>query len=251
MTIRSPEPPASARRAVRPPTAAGSPGSPGPESFSARLRRLAEPVWQAQHEHPFVRGIGDGSLDLERFRHWVRQDYRFLVEYCRLFGLAAARAPDLETLVRFADLLQATARTEMDLHRAYASELGIAPAALEREPMAPTTRAYTDFLVRVAATGDFAELAAALLPCMWGFSEIGQRLAAQGLPAEPRYAKWVRMYADPEFATLAAWCRELVDRLAAGADDATRRRMEESFLTSSRYEYLFWEMAWRLETWPV
>lgn len=251
MTIRSPEPPASAPRAVRPPTAAGSPGGSSPESFSAHLRRLAESVWQAQREHPFVRGIGDGSLDLERFRHWVRQDYRFLVEYCRLFGLAAARAPDLETLVRFADLLQATARTEMDLHRAYASELGIAPAALEREPMAPTTRAYTDFLVRVAATGDFAELAAALLPCMWGFSEIGQRLAAQGLPAEPRYAKWVRMYADTEFATLAGWCRELVDRLAAGADDATRRRMEESFLTSSRYEYLFWEMAWRLETWPV
>ena len=251
MTIRSPEPPAPAPRAVGPLAAAGSLGSPGPEPFSARLRRLADPVWQAQHAHPFVRGIGDGSLDLARFRHWVRQDYRFLVEYCRLFGLAAARAPDLDTLVRFADLLQATARTEMDLHRAYAAELGIAPGELEREPMAPTTRAYTDFLVRVAATGDFAELAAALLPCMWGFSEIGQALAARGVPTEPRYAKWVRTYADPEFAALAGWCRELVDRLAAGADDATRHRMEDAFLTSSRYEYLFWEMAWRMETWPV
>jgi len=208
-------------------------------------------VWQAQRLHPFVQGIGDGSLDLERFRHWVRQDYRFLVEYCRLFGLAAARAPDLDTLIRFAELLQVTARTEMDLHRSYAAELGITPAELEREPMAPTTRAYTDFLVRVAATGDFGELAAALLPCMWGFSEIGQALAAEGLPAEPRYAKWIRMYADPEFAALAAWCRQLVDRLAAGADDSGRRRMEQAFLTSSRYEYLFWEMAWRLETWPV
>ena len=221
------------------------------ERFSARLRRLADPVWRAQLAHPFVRGIGDGSLDLDRFRHWVRQDYRFLVEYCRLFALAAARAPDLETLTRFADLLQTTARTEMDLHRAYAAELGIATAALEAEPMAPTTRAYTDFLVRVAATGDFAELAAALLPCMWGFSEIGQALAARSRPAEPRYAKWVAMYADPEFAALAAWCRALVDRLAAGAGDATRGRMEDAFLTSSRYEYLFWEMAWRRETWPV
>jgi thiaminase/transcriptional activator TenA len=224
---------------------------PAHEPFSAHLRRVADPVWRAQHAHPFVQGIGDGSLDLGRFRHWVRQDYRFLVEYCRLFGLAAARSPDLDTLVRFADLLQATARTEMDLHRAYAAELGIAPAALEAEPMAPTTRAYTDFLVRVAATGDFAELAAALLPCMWGFAEIGETLAARGLPAEPRYAKWIRMYADPEFAALARWCRELVDRLAAGADDSVRGRMAEAFLTSSRYEYLFWEMAWRLETWPV
>ena len=224
---------------------------PRREPFSTHLRRVADPVWQAQHAHPFVRGIGDGSLDLERFRHWVRQDYRFLVEYCRLFGLAAARAPDLDTLARFADLLQATARTEMDLHRAYAADLGVASAALEREPMAPTTRAYTDFLVRVAATGDFAELAAALLPCMWGFSEIGQVLAAKGLPTEPHYARWIGAYACPEFAALAGWCRELVDRLAAEADDVTRHRMEDAFLTSSRYEYLFWEMAWRLETWPV
>jgi thiaminase/transcriptional activator TenA len=221
------------------------------EPFSALLRRRADAIWQAQHAHPFVRGIGDGTLDGRRFTHWVRQDYRFLVEYCRLFGLAAARAPDLDTLGRFADLLQATARTEMDLHRAYAAELGISAAELEREPMAPTTRAYTDFLVRVAATGDFAELAAALLPCMWGFAEIGQALAARGLPAEPRYAKWVRMYADQEFAALAEWCRGLVDRLAAGADAAVRARMEEAFIISSRYEYLFWEMAWRLEGWPV
>jgi thiaminase/transcriptional activator TenA len=219
--------------------------------FTDALRALADPIWRAQHDHPFVRGIGDGTLDVERFKHWIRQDYRFLIEYCRLFALAAARAPDLPTLARFADLLQATARTEMDLHRAYARELAISEAQLEAEPMAPTTRGYTDFLLRVAATGDFAELAAGLLPCMWGFSAIGQALRARGLPAEPHYAKWIEMYADPEFAALAAWCRDLVDRLAEGASEAARRRMEDVFLTSSRYEYLFWEMAWRLERWPV
>ncbi len=219
--------------------------------FTDHLRALAEPVWRAQHEHPFVRGIGDGTLDLEKFKHWVRQDYRFLIEYCRLFGLAAARAPDLATLTRFADLLQATARTEMELHRSYAREFGITPEELEREEMAPATRAYTDFLLRVAATGDFVELAAALLPCMWGFSEIGCALKARGLPPEPRYAKWVEMYADPEFAALAEWCRELVDRLAAGAPPDVHRRMEQAFLTSSRYELAFWQMAWEQERWPV
>lgn len=221
------------------------------ERFSSHLRALAEPIWRAQHEHPFVRGIGDGSLDRERFTHWVRQDYLFLIEYCRLFGLAAARAPDLETIGRFADLLHATARTEMDLHRAYAHEFGIDPAELEREVAGPTTRAYTDFLLRVAATGDFAELAAALLPCMWGFSEVGRRLHDGGLPAEPRYAKWIEMYADPEFAALADWCRGLLDRLADGAGPEQRRRMEEAFLTSSRYELAFWEASYRLERWPV
>jgi thiaminase/transcriptional activator TenA len=219
--------------------------------FSDDLRAAAAAVWEAQAGHPFVRGIGDGTLDAERFAFWVRQDYLFLIEYCRLFALAAARAPDLDTLVRFADLLAATARTEMALHRAYAAELGVTETALAAEPMAPTTRAYTDFLLRVAATGDFAELAAALLPCMWGFAEIGQRLRARGTPPVPAYAKWVDMYADPAFAALAEWCRGLVDRLGAEAGPPGRARMEAAFLTSSRYEYLFWEMAWRREAWPV
>ena len=80
-------------------------------SFSAELRRDADPVWRAQHDHPFVRGIGDGTVDVERFKRWLRQDYRCLVEYCRVFALAAARSPDLATLRRFAELLQATAVT--------------------------------------------------------------------------------------------------------------------------------------------
>lgn len=220
------------------------------ERFTEHLSQLAAPIWRAQHDHPFVRGIGDGSLEIERFAYWIRQDYLFLIEYCRLFGLAAARAPDLETISRFADLLQATARTEMDLHRGYAAQFGISTADLERETMSPTTRGYTDFLLRVATTGDFSELASALLPCMWGFSEIGQRLAQQPRPADARYAAWVEMYADPDFAALAAWCRGLVDGLAKDAGPSARERMAEAFVTSSRYELAFWQAAYTQERWP-
>lgn len=211
-------------------------------SFSAELRSAAGPIWAAQHDHPFVRGIGDGTVSPDRFRRWVRQDYRFLIEYCRVFGLAAARAPDLDTLRRFAELLQATAVTEMDLHRSFAAQLGIAREDLEAEPMAPVTRAYTDFLLRTAATGDFAELAAALLPCMWGFNEIGLRLAERGRPAEERCAAWIDVYADPAFTELAGWCRGLVDRLAEGAAPPVRDRMRDAFLVSSRYELAFWDV---------
>jgi thiaminase/transcriptional activator TenA len=112
----------------------------------------------------------------------------FLIEYACLLALAAARGPDLETMTRFATLLKETLETEMNLHRAYAVEFGISRQELERELPAPATRGYTDFLLRVAATGDFAELAAALLPCMWAFSEIGLRLAEQPAPSDQRYA---------------------------------------------------------------
>ena len=211
-------------------------------SFSAELRRAADPIWQAQHDHPFVRGLGDGTVDMRRLERWVRQDYLFLVEYCRLFGLAAARAPDLATLRRFAELLQATAGTEMDLHRSYAAGMGITQAELEAEEMAPVTRAYTDFLLRTAAMADFAELASALLPCMWGFNEVGLRLAERGRPADERCAAWIDAYSDPAFTELAAWCRDLVDRLAEGAGPAMLARMREAFLVSSRFELAFWDV---------
>jgi thiaminase/transcriptional activator TenA len=221
------------------------------ERFTDRLRSAADPIWSAQHAHPFVRSIGNGTLGIDRFEYWVRQDYLFLIDYCRLFALGAARSPDLATLIRFAELLRATAVKEMSLHRELAASLGITEAELAGESMAPTTRAYTDFLLRTAATGDFSELCAALLPCMWGFSEIGLHLAKGLRPAEPRLAAWIDSYADPEFAALANWCRDLVDGLAAGAGPHVRSAMEAAFKTSSRYELAFWEMAWTMEHWAV
>ena len=120
-----------------------------------------------------MRGIGDGSLPEDRFRFYVRQDYLFLIDYGRLLALGAARAPRLEWMRRFAALAQAVLETEMDLHRRFAARWGVTVDQLESERPAPATAAYCDFLLRTAALGDFAELVAALLPCMWSYADIG------------------------------------------------------------------------------
>jgi thiaminase (transcriptional activator TenA) len=216
------------------------------DPLSVLLREAAADIWEAQHRHPFVTGIGDGSLPVERFQLWLRQDWLFLVDYARTLALGAARAPDLPTMARFAELTRSILEDEMSLHRSYVAEFGISAEELQAERKLPTTQGYTDFLVRTASLGDFAELVAALLPCMWGYSEVGLRLAERGRPAERRYAAWIDMYASDEFSDLAAWCRELTDQLE-GAD---RGRMERAFTTSSRYELAFWEMAWSGERWP-
>jgi thiaminase (transcriptional activator TenA) len=208
-------------------------------SRSEELRAAAADVWDAQHAHPFVRGIGDGTLDEERFRFYVRQDYLFLIDYGRLLALGAARAPRLAEMRRFAGLAQGVLETEMALHVGFAQRWGIPSEQLEAEPLAPVTRAYCDFLLRTASLGDFAELCAALLPCMWGYAEIGAQLAAAGPPEHAGYAAWIATYADPEFQELARWARELVD----GADGSLDR-MAAAFRTSSELELAFWEAAW-------
>jgi thiaminase/transcriptional activator TenA len=172
-----------------------------------------------------------------------------LLEYARVFAFAAARAPDETTMTRFANLMHETLHGEMELHRSYVIGFGITIADLEQEIKAPTTQDYADYLVRSAATAPLAEVYGALLPCMWGYSWLGRQLASRGLPADERYARWIESYASEEFAELATWCRDLVDASTAELDTAALSRVEVAFLTSSRYELAFWEMAWRKEDW--
>jgi thiaminase/transcriptional activator TenA len=220
-------------------------------SFTDDLEPVATSLWDAIVDHPMVSRLGEGTLDESPFRYWVRQDYVYLVEYSRLFALGAAKAPDLRRLATFADLLDSTVTTEMDLHRSYAAEFGISADALETTEPSPTTRAYTDFLVRTAALGTFGDLVAALLPCMWGFNETAKRLDSRGRPDHEGYAAWIEMYAGEEFSELTEWCLDLLDDVAAGTGAETRERYRDLFVTSGRYEYRFWDAAWREETWEV
>ena len=128
-------------------------------SVSSALRAAAAPVWDASLAHPFVRGLGDGTLDEAAFQRYIRQDYRFLIDYGRLLSLGAARAPRVEWMRRFAGLASSVLETEMALHREFAARWGVSIAELEAERAAPATAAYCDFLLRIATLGDFGELA--------------------------------------------------------------------------------------------
>ncbi|MFQ6026555.1 MAG: thiaminase II [Dehalococcoidia bacterium] len=221
-------------------------------SFADDIEQRSEPIRKAILEHPFVTGVGDGTLDVAKFKHYVLQDYAYLIDYSRVLALASARAPDLETMGWFAGLLDETLNTEMDLHRSYCAEFGITPQELEATIPAATTVAYTSFLLKVAHQGSFGELVASLLPCQWGYWEIGDHLARLGEPeSAPLYCQWIQMYTATEFAELAQTIRNLADRIGGAAGPPEVAAMGEAYLTSLRYEYLFWDMAYNLEGWPV
>ncbi|MBI2152694.1 MAG: thiaminase II [Candidatus Rokubacteria bacterium] len=216
---------------------------------SDELRMSAEPIWSQSLSHPFVNGIGDGSLPVEKFKFYIRQDYAFLVEYARVLALAVAKGRDLLVMEKFAELLHATLGTEMALHRSYCGEFGISPEDLERTRPAPTTYAYTRHLLETAWSGSLGEIVASLFPCGWGYWEIAKKLQARGAPAHaPLYARWIEMYASKEYGEVAHWLKDLLDRLGAAASPAERERMAERFLASSRFEHAFWEMAWSMES---
>jgi thiaminase/transcriptional activator TenA len=220
-------------------------------AFTDELHAAAKSIWGAQLEHPYVKGVGDGSLDEELFKNWVLQDYRYLKEFARIFAWAVAKADRLDSMGWYAAVLNLTLNTEMELHRQYAARFGLTPDDLEAAPMWPTTRAYTDFLVRTAADGDMADLVAALLPCAWGYVYVAKELAKGEPPQDQRYADWIAQYASDEFAEAAEWLKAEMNRLAEGGSPDKRARLTELFVLSSRYEWQFWEMCWKGEEWSV
>ena len=220
--------------------------------FMEEVEQRSLPIRQAILSHPFVAGVGSGDLPVEKFKYYVAQDYVYLIDYSRALALAAARAPDLDVMSWFAGLLDSTLNTEMALHLDYCAEFGISVEELENTPAAPTTVAYTSFLLKTAFQGSFGELVASLVPCGWGYWEIGDHLASRGAPPHaPLYAQWIGMYASDEFRDLALYLRVLAGRLGDAAGPAEQAAMEVAYVTSLRLEYRFWDMAYSLEKWPV
>ncbi|HZS10799.1 MAG TPA: thiaminase II [Nitrospirales bacterium] len=220
--------------------------------FSDQLRKKSETIWRAQLRHPFVIALGNGSLPQRKFKYYILQDARFLGDLARVFAAAAQRAPDADSALRFAKLVEETIITERGLHESYGKRWKMTPAQMSSVPMAPTNFAYTRHMLTVAAHGSAAEITVVALPCAWIYCVVGHHLLQKG-PPKPNhpYRDWLNLYASPEFAAVQRWMRGQVDRWAQDASSAERRRMEEAFVISSRYEWMFWEMAWTEEEWPV
>jgi thiaminase/transcriptional activator TenA len=221
-------------------------------SFSNHLRHLAQPIWDAQLTHPFVVALGNGTLPERNFKYYILQDARFLADLARVFSAASLRAPDSESALRLTKLAEETIVVERSLHEAYGSKWKMTAKQMTAVPMAPTNYAYTRHMLAVAASGTAAEILVVALPCAWIYCVVGQHLLEHGSPKKSHpYRDWLLLYASPEFAEVQRWMRKKVDHWAKQAGKDEKRRMEESFVISSRYEWMFWEMAWNEEKWPV
>lgn len=217
--------------------------------FSDRLLDSGAEIWEAQKNHPFVTELGEGTLDEEAFLHWVQQDYRYLLDYARVFAIAGTKADDEATMTQLMDIAHTTLADEMDLHREFAAEYGLSREELEATRKAPTCVAYTNFLVRTAYEGSIAEISAAIYPCGQGYLDIGDHMADIA-DEEHRYTPFIEKYTSDEFREVVGWMADFVDECGKAYPDE-HEAMREAFLTSARLEHAFWEMAYFCEEWEV
>ncbi|MEV4113854.1 thiaminase II [Nonomuraea sp. NPDC049695] len=220
--------------------------------FCDQVWTRAAKLLDAIRNHPFNAALGNGSLDRNRFAFYLVQDGRYLVAYANTLATASVRAQDMADAAFFAQAAHTALTVERALHSRYLEEFGLQIEEMANITTSPTCLAYASFLQATALTAPLPVIAAAALPCFWVYQDVGTVLLERtaGRREHP-YQAWIATYSDPAFAASVDQAKAIVDRLAALADAATYGCMVEAFLRATEYEWMFWDSAWRLETWPT
>ncbi|MEC9013363.1 MAG: thiaminase II [Chloroflexota bacterium] len=215
-------------------------------SFSEQLRSEAEPIWRQIFQHPFLKEIKDGTLPEETFRYYLIQDYLYLEGFGRTVALALAKAPTSQT---FEDLAhRVMTPVERPLHNQLFAAAGLTQRDADNAVRSPANTAYVDHMLQTASLHGLGPTAAALLPCPWTYHLLKEEV---GQSEHPIYGQWTRFYVEGLLeGSVKAW-RGFVDQMAEDASPMEKDAMRQAFLTSSRYEYMFWDAAHTLQQWPV
>lgn len=228
--------------------------------FVSCLVQSCGDLWQRTLNHPFVKAIEQANLPADRFRFYLKQDYLYLIAYSRAIALAVYKAPNLAVMKEMSALLNSTLVVEMELHRNYAREFGITNEEFEKEEVAPSMLAYTSYMLDIACRYSFLSNIVCILPCALGYTEIGVGIlnrqtqnyeSGKAFNGANPYQDWIDMYSSEEFVTYSRRLTEITNELADGLPEREVTNLSVIFNQSTRYEWMFWEMAWSLEHWQV
>jgi thiaminase (transcriptional activator TenA) len=219
-------------------------------SLTDRLWGSIDDIFRAILDHPFIEGLTTGSLERDAFRFYVVQDALYLSDYARALALCAAKAPHEQAIKMFCEHAAGAIAVERQLHEGFFADFGMSEEQVRATEMAPTNLAYTSYLLAVAYGRSFTEALGAVLPCYWIYWEVGKVLVERSSP-DPLYRRWIETYGGEDFAAIVQAVLSLTDEIEMDISPAEESRVMERFKTTSRYEWMFWDMGYRKEAWPM
>ena len=220
------------------------------ELFSQEAWTRNRAPYEAIRTMPFNLELAAGTLSEARFKQYIVQDAHYLVAFGRALALVAAKAPTPDRIVHFAKAAEVAIVVERSLHGSFFTAFGIGPEDFATTPVSPAGQHYASYLLATAYAEPYEVVLGALLPCFWIYAEVGRDIHARATRPNP-YQAWIDTYAGEEFHAAVRAVIDATDEAAAEASPDIRRRMHAAFTQATRLEWIFWDSAYRLESWPV
>lgn len=209
----------------------------------------AKDIWDSYYEHPFVKGIENGSLEIDKFRFYMLQDYLYLLDYAKVFALGVAKAENEDVMRIFSNLVNSTLNSEMNIHKSYMKRLGITKEETELSKQSFANKAYTSYMLWVSYNYSISSIAAAVLSCSWSYKLIADNILKNNPKAAEHelFGEWISGYSSPEYEEGNEEIINLVNYLTKNSSKEEIEILKEIFVNCSRYEYMFWDMAFNKE----
>jgi len=210
-----------------------------------RLLSSTAEIWKEYNRHPFVLGIQGGTLDKEKFRYYMIQDYLYLEDYAKTFAIGVAKAKSLKTANLFAKYINVM-NGELNVHKGYLARLKVTQEEIDYASRALDNLSYTSYMLRVAYEEGEAEIFAAILACAYSYEFIAKEMVKRNPYAvnDEFYGDWVKEYTSDGYAAENAVLLETVNSLTQNYTEQQIQHLTDIFVTCSRYELGFWDMAW-------
>jgi len=216
--------------------------------LSEKLYEDVADIWKGYHIHPFIQGLGNGTLDEDSFRHYMIQDYLYLLDYSKVFALGVVKSREEELMRRFAAMVAGTLQGEMSIHKSYMKRLGITDEDIQNTKISFANQSYTAYMLDRANRGDALEILVTVLACAWSYAEIGERLGKiPNAKEHPLFGEWIQGYSSKEYQDDTKEMIDLVDKMGKDISPEKENYVKDIFIQCSHYEYDFWEMAYRKE----
>ncbi|KAF2150155.1 putative thiamine biosynthesis protein (Thi-4) [Myriangium duriaei CBS 260.36] len=255
-----------------------------PGTFIQYLLRHPQvrPAWRRFTHHQFVTDLASGTLPAKSYRHYLAQDYLYLIQFARANALAGYKAKTLDSISASAEIVLHIQR-ETALHVRECEERGLSLEEMQQTEEDAACTAYSRFILDTGMQQDWLALQIAMLPCLLGYGMVAARLVEQyrgrnkgdqsegaRLVASLRsvaereegaeemnivtleetedsgtYRQWIENYVADDYTEAVRKGCELVEGYAAKQSPARIEELMQVFLHATNMETGFWDMGLR------
>ena len=201
------------------------------------------PTWDDYIQHDFVKQLTAGTLAPDSFRHYLVQDYLYLIHYTRVMALSVYKSDTLAQMRVGQAGINAMLDMEIAMYLDFCRQWNIPLEQVENAPESAVTIAYSRYILDAAMSGSLAELYAAIAPCLMGYGEIGRCIKDEGFIDNNPYQPWIDVFSSDEFLSITAQNEAQINTLLADASPAQADKFQRLFNTAARMEVNFWQQA--------
>lgn len=217
-------------------------------TLTKKLYNSSKNIWDKYYKHPFIEGMFNGTLDRDKFRFYLIQDYIYLLDYSKVFALGIVKSSNEEIMKKLAFIINNILNSEMTIHNKYKDKLNITNEEIKNTKASIHNISYTKYMIEIGYSGDILDILVAVLACSWSYKEIGENLAKSPYYLKSNfYYNWIEGYSKDKFKKDNDELIEFIDKLGENCTDEKYKKLEEIFINCSRYEYNFWDMSYKKE----